>query len=161
MTPQSPAMSKPNVRSKRFEDITNGKGRPQRLLFGALIILALVEQVYADEPWRIEKSQNGQRVIRVIDQPQLDSLLRSKWAAMVEALRNGDTAKASSFIVRGKQSLYKNAFDNLPVSFEDASRHFGDIFWSKQYGPFVEYSGSKRSVTFQLESDNQWRILFF
>jgi len=154
-------MSKLGLARNNFISATNGKGRVQKRFAWVLLCLALIEQVHADEPWRIEKNQNGQQFIRVTDQAQLDSLLRDKWAAMIAALRNGDTAKASSYMVRGKQALYKKAFDNLPVSFEETSRHFGEIFWSKQYGPFVEYHGSKRSVVFQWERDNQWRIVFF
>src|ERR1043165_5022020 len=111
-----------------------------------VLFLVLVQHAYADDSWRIETNQNGKPFVRVIDQPRLDGLLRSKWEAMKEALRTGDTAKASTYIIKRKQPLYKNVFDNLIVSFDEAAQYLGDIVWSKQNGPFVEYDAPNGSV---------------
>jgi len=101
------------------------------------LFLIVAEEAYGTDPWRIETDQNGKSVLRVIDQAQLDRHLKSKWTAMKGALRNEDTARAASYIVKKKQSMYKKVFDNLNAPFAEVARKLGDISWSTQYEPYV------------------------
>ena len=66
-------------------------------------------------------------------------------------LCDGGTARAASYIVKKKQPMYKKVFDNLNAPFAEVARKLGDISWSKQYGPYVEYDSPGGAVIFQLE----------
>lgn len=55
----------------------------------------------------IEPNQHGRPVVRVIDQPALDALLKSKRTAMKAALGAGDTATAASYMTSNAQAKFK------------------------------------------------------
>ncbi len=51
--------------------------------------------------------------IVVLNQADLDTLLRAKWTAMTNSLSNGDTATALTYIFSGTRTLYEEMFNAL------------------------------------------------
>jgi hypothetical protein len=100
---------------------------------------------------------------------QLDTLLTSKWNGMKNALRSGNTAVATDYIVKSKRLTYQNAFNSLTVPFANIDQVLGDIFYAGQRGPNIEYEmvrleGSQSvsyMVMFVLDEDGVWRFKFF
>jgi hypothetical protein len=109
--------------------------------------------------WVVERDQYGYLTVRVTDQAALDTLLKSKFFAMKDALRAGDTQKASSYYVKRKLAQYKDIMDNLTIPYNQIDSYFNNIVWKEQRGPIVEYrltGGIKGgAVMFELEKDNQ------
>jgi len=74
----------------------------------------------------IEPNQYGRPVVRVIDQPALDALLKSKRTAMKAALVAGDTATAASYVTSNAQAEFKKSFDNLSVPYNQIDSYLGN-----------------------------------
>jgi len=108
-------------------------------------------------------------VIQVLDMVQLDLMLTTKWNAMKNALRSGNTAAAADYIVKSKRASYQNVFNSLTVPLANIDQVLGDITYQGQRGLNVEYemfrlegSGSvSYMVLFVLDEDGVWRIKFF
>ncbi len=108
-------------------------------------------------------------IVQVLEMNQMDVLLRSKWTAMKNALRAGDTATAASYIVNGKRATYQNVFNNLTIPFANIDQVLGDISYIVQRGSNIEYEMTRIDsgtlihymVLFGLDEDGVWRIRFF
>jgi hypothetical protein len=108
-------------------------------------------------------------IVQILDINQLDVLLQSKWNAMKNALRTGDTATAASYIVKAKQSFYQNIFNNLTISFSAIDQYLPNLTFVEQWHTAVEYLMTRTEgpdqitymVLFVLDDDGVWRIKFF
>jgi hypothetical protein len=108
-------------------------------------------------------------IVQILDINQIDLLLQSKWNAMKNALRAGDTATAASYIVKAKQSLYQNIFNNLTISFSAIDQYLPNLTFVEQRQNIVEYEVTRTEgpdevtymVQFVLDYDGVWRIKFF
>jgi hypothetical protein len=108
-------------------------------------------------------------VIQILDMVRLDLMLTTKWNAMKNALRSGNTAAAADYIVKSKRANYQNVFNSLTVPLANIDQVLGDITYQGQRGLNVEYemfrlegSGSvSYMVLFVLDEDGVWRIKFF
>ncbi len=56
-------------------------------------------------------------IVQIVDNAQLDVVLRVKWDGMKNALRSGNTAVAASYIVMNKRASYQTVFNNLTIPF--------------------------------------------
>ena len=96
-------------------------------------------------------------------------LLQSKWNAMKNALRTGDTAAAASYIVKAKQAFYQNIFNNLTISFSAIDQYLPNLTFVEQWHNAVEYEITRTEgsdqvtymVLFVIDDDGVWRIKFF
>jgi hypothetical protein len=108
-------------------------------------------------------------MVQILDFSQLDLLLQSKWNAMKNALRAGDTASAASYIVRTKQAFYQNIFNNFTISFSAIDQYLPDLTFVEQWHNTVEYEITRTEgpdqvtymVLFTIDDDGVWRIKFF
>ena len=108
-------------------------------------------------------------VIQILDMSQLDVLLQSKWTAMKNELRNGNTAAAATYIVNGKRANYQNVFNNLTIPFANIDQVLGNITYAAQRGANIEYEMNRVEggnqvfymVLFVLDEYGVWRIKFF
>lgn len=108
-------------------------------------------------------------LIQILGMSQLDLLLQSKWTAMKNALRTGNTASAADYIVKSKKSIYQNVFNSLTIPFSEIDQVLTNITYVGQRGLNIEYemfrveSGDTISymVLFVLDEDGVWRIKFF
>ncbi len=105
----------------------------------------------------------------VMDQGELDALLRAKWEAMKEALSNGDVEKAAGYIGVGTREMYEYNFNLMSSYLQAISAGLQDIelvhirenvaeysMWAEQEGQTYSYY-----ILFVRDSDGLWRILFF
>ena len=114
-------------------------------------------------------SRTATAIVQVLDMNQMDVLLQSKWTAMKNALRGGNTATAASYIVNGKRATYQNVFNNLTIPFANIDQVLGTISYVAQRGANIEYEMTRIDngtlihymVLFGLEEDGVWRIKFF
>ena len=109
-------------------------------------------------------------IIQVVNDSQLDTLLVSKWNAMKNALRVGDTTAAASYIVIDKRASYQVVFNNLTIPFSAIDQMLGNIVYQATKGFNVEYEMLMNDgpdgtlsymVLFILDKDGVWRISFF
>lgn len=108
-------------------------------------------------------------IVQILDISQLDQQLQSKWNAMKNALRTGDTVTAASFIVKAKQAFYQNIFNNLTISFSDIDQYLPNLTFIEQWHNAVEYEITRTEgpdnitymVLFVRDEDGIWRIKFF
>jgi hypothetical protein len=116
-----------------------------------------------------ETVQTATAMIQVLDIDQLDILLQSKWNAMKNALRVGDTGAAASYMVLSKQAFYQNIFNNLTVPFASIDQYLPNITLVDQTESSVEYEMTRTEgqdqvtymVLFVLDDDGVWQIKFF
>jgi Carboxypeptidase regulatory-like domain/IPT/TIG domain len=116
-----------------------------------------------------ETVRSATALIQVLNMGQLDSVLTTKWNAMKNALRNGNTAAAADYIVKSKRATYQNVFNNLTISFANIDQILGNISYAGQRGTNVEYEmirienseSISYMVMFSLDEDGVWRIKFF
>jgi hypothetical protein len=109
-------------------------------------------------------------IVQIVDNAQLDSMLRAKWEAMKNALRSGNTAMAASYIVINKRESYETVFNNLTIPFSSIDLMLGNITYQATKGLEIEYEmlmhdGPDGNVSyvvhFSLDEDGVWRISFF
>jgi hypothetical protein len=108
-------------------------------------------------------------LVQVLDMVQLDVMLTTKWNAMKNALRSGNTTGAVDYIVKSKRAGYQNVFNSLTVPFANIDQVLGNITYEGQRGVNIEYEmlrleGSdllSYMVLFSLDEDGVWRIKFF
>lgn len=113
--------------------------------------------------------RNATTLVQVLDMVQLDSLLISKWNAMKNALRIGDTAGAADYLMKSKRATYQNVFNSLTVPFANIDNILGNITYEGQRGVNIEYEMLRQEgsdlvsyiVLFALDEDGVWRIKFF
>ena len=107
-------------------------------------------------------------LVQVLDMVQLDVMLTTKWNAMKNALRSGNTTGAVDYIVKSKRAGYQNVFNSLTVPFANIDQVLGNITYEGQRGVNIEYEmlrleGSdllSYMVLFALDEDGVWRISF-
>ena len=108
-------------------------------------------------------------LVQVLDMVQLDVMLTTKWNAMKNALRSGNTTGAVDYIVKSKRAGYQNVFNSLTLPFANIDQVLGNITYEGQRGVNIEYEmlrleGSdllSYMVLFALDEDGVWRIKFF
>jgi hypothetical protein len=108
-------------------------------------------------------------IVQILDINQLEVLLQSKWSAMKNALRAGDTVTAASYIVYAKQAFYQNIFNNLTISFSAIDQFLPNLTLVEQWHNAVEYEITRTEgsdqvtymVLFTIDDDGVWRIKFF
>ncbi len=108
-------------------------------------------------------------MVQIFDQIQLNTALQAKWAAMKNALRQGNISAALPYIVARRRTTYQNMFNSLTIPFADIDQILANINFVRVRGVDAEYEmsivkgGSQYSymVLFSLDEDGVWRIKFF
>ena len=108
-------------------------------------------------------------LVQVYDPVALDLLLQAKWQGMKDALRQGDTSLALSFVARAKRASYERMFTALEAQLANIDQILTDIQYVEQHGVRAEYqmiridNGTRLSyfVLFILDEDGIWRLRFF
>lgn len=113
--------------------------------------------------------RNATALVQVLDMVQLDAQLSSKWTAMKNALRTGNPAAATDYIVKNKRASYLNVFNNLTIPLANIDQVLTNIAYVGQRGLNIEYEMIRLEgglsvsymVAFVLDEDGVWRIKFF
>jgi hypothetical protein len=113
--------------------------------------------------------RNAATVVQVLDGDQLDILLKSKWDAMKNALRQGNVTLAVTHIVARRRATYQAMFSALTVPLANIDQVLTNIAPLELRGIEAEYEmtvsdgGSQYSflVLFAIDEDGVWRIKFF
>ena len=105
----------------------------------------------------------------VINQEELDTLLRAKWDGMKAALSNGDIGEATNYIAEGVREMYDSNFNLMSSHLANISASLQDIESVRikdgvaEYVMWAEQEGQTYSfyILFVKDSDGIWRIQFF
>lgn len=109
-------------------------------------------------------------VVEVYDPAALDAQLQAVWSGFKNALRNGDVAAATGFIVAERRAAWAEYFASLPPgAFEDVDRVFPTMtpvevgYGGAQYEIVTERDALIYSyaIWFQIDSDGRWRLWRF
>ena len=108
-------------------------------------------------------------VVQVFDGTQLDTMLKNKWDAMKNALRQGDINLAVTHIVARRRATYQAMFNALTVPLINIDQVLPSIAPLELRGIEAEYEmtvmegGFQHSflVLFAIDEDGVWRIKFF
>lgn len=141
------------------------------LILAALLLAVSIQGVHADGlPWEFYLDSNQHMEVRITDQAALDGILRATWKAMRNALLNGDTQLAASYVSQSERAKQKARFDSIPGPFLDWADYLPeDITPDVQSGAVAWYkyhSNKGGGATFALDQDPDfpmgvWRIKDF
>jgi len=107
-------------------------------------------------------------LVQVVDQTQLDAALQAKWAAMKNALRQGDINATLPYIVTSRRATYQGMFSALTIPFANIDQLLTNINFVRVRGIDAEYEMSvikggveySYLVLFSIDEDGVWRIKF-
>lgn len=109
-------------------------------------------------------------IILVLDREALDAVLKARWAAMRDALRAGDVARAASYIAVQARAAYTEAFTAIAGVGAGVDRIFPDLTFQEMKEGVAVYrairtdAGGRRQafeVRFVIDGDGVWRIQAF
>ncbi|MDA8240530.1 MAG: PKD domain-containing protein [Nitrospiraceae bacterium] len=109
------------------------------------------------------------RVITVLDRPEIEALLKTKWEGMKGALANGDIEKAVGFFAEDKKDMYRYNFTLMASILPTIIKDLGEMHLVKVTDDVAEAEMSavqdKSEYSFYVEfvkdSNGVWQLRFF
>jgi hypothetical protein len=122
---------------------------------------------------RVTDAQGNQvtarAIVQVLDRNALDALLQAKWAAMKDALRVGDIARAVTNITERTRADYESAFNVIAARLPNIDTILTDLTLVKVRNSAAIYEATRIDATlvksfevrFAIDGDGIWKIEAF